>query len=194
MRLIKSWSCLWRDSMRARLSGETRVGLTFWYLLVWVLRWFFFFSSRRRHTRYWRDWSSDVCSSDLEDRGARVAVRLRGAGRGLRLLAVGCIWRRRQFLAAGVDDRSPRRARITAAPLGGLLELRRGLPLRLRVVHDLGVDDLARAHADARGRGQFAHGPWRGGLDGCGAGAKLLAAVPRRGGAPWVGPPCCRPS
>src|SRR3712207_1404457 len=27
----------------------------------------FFFSSRRRHTRYWRDWSSDVCSSDLED-------------------------------------------------------------------------------------------------------------------------------
>src|SRR5258707_6446319 len=31
----------------------------------------FFFSSRRRHTRYWRDWSSDVCSSDLplEDSG-----------------------------------------------------------------------------------------------------------------------------
>src|SRR3712207_6934937 len=25
----------------------------------------FFFSSRRRHTIYWRDWSSDVCSSDL---------------------------------------------------------------------------------------------------------------------------------
>src|SRR3712207_3360241 len=30
-----------------------------------------FFSSRRRHTRYWRDWSSDVCSSDLHaDLGA----------------------------------------------------------------------------------------------------------------------------
>src|SRR5436305_15313872 len=29
-----------------------------WYL--------FFFSSRRRHTRCGRDWSSDVCSSDLE--------------------------------------------------------------------------------------------------------------------------------
>src|SRR5437879_8776796 len=26
---------------------------------------FFFFSSRRRHTRYIGDWSSDVCSSDL---------------------------------------------------------------------------------------------------------------------------------
>src|SRR5690349_14197944 len=27
---------------------------------------FFFFSSRRRHTRSLRDWSSDVCSSDLD--------------------------------------------------------------------------------------------------------------------------------
>src|SRR5216684_5066788 len=27
----------------------------------------FFFSSRRRHTRCSRDWSSDVCSSDLEE-------------------------------------------------------------------------------------------------------------------------------
>src|SRR5476651_2733148 len=38
---------------------------------------FFFFSSRRRHTRYWRDWSSDVCSSDLapgqETGGVKVA-------------------------------------------------------------------------------------------------------------------------
>src|SRR5207302_2653288 len=29
---------------------------------------FFFFSSRRRHTRFSRDWSSDVCSSDLTAR------------------------------------------------------------------------------------------------------------------------------
>src|SRR5207253_372632 len=38
----------------------------------------FFFSSRRRHTRWPRDWSSDVCSSDLRsgDRGATDA-RLR---------------------------------------------------------------------------------------------------------------------
>src|SRR5216684_4874768 len=33
---------------------------------------FFFFSSRRRHTRCSRDWSSDVCSSDLGDRNAGV--------------------------------------------------------------------------------------------------------------------------
>src|SRR2546429_1478030 len=31
----------------------------------------FFFSSRRRHTRCSRDWSSDVCSSDLRLRAAR---------------------------------------------------------------------------------------------------------------------------
>src|SRR3989449_6345374 len=33
----------------------------------------FFFSSRRRHTRCSRDWSSDVCSSDLEADLARIA-------------------------------------------------------------------------------------------------------------------------
>src|SRR2546422_6429186 len=32
---------------------------------VWSRFFFFFFSSRRRHTRCSRDWSSDVCSSDL---------------------------------------------------------------------------------------------------------------------------------
>src|SRR5258707_1403840 len=40
------------------------------FLFVWLVAvdiFFFFFSSRRRHTRYWRDWSSDVCSSDLDD-------------------------------------------------------------------------------------------------------------------------------
>src|SRR6266478_7477300 len=43
-----------------------------------VLYLFFFFSSRRRHTRFDCDWSSDVCSSDLgeiaADRHARHAV------------------------------------------------------------------------------------------------------------------------
>src|SRR5207302_4662333 len=32
------------------------------FLNTWFV---FFFSSRRRHTRFSRDWSSDVCSSDL---------------------------------------------------------------------------------------------------------------------------------
>src|SRR5204862_4829909 len=37
-----------------------------WYLFIFFF--FFFFSSRRRHTRSLRDWSSDVCSSDLFSR------------------------------------------------------------------------------------------------------------------------------
>src|SRR2546429_2808287 len=35
---------------------------------------FFFFSSRRRHTRCSRDWSSDVCSSDLSQKCPRQEV------------------------------------------------------------------------------------------------------------------------
>src|SRR5699024_11818824 len=47
---------------------------------------FCFFSSRRRHTRSKRDWSSDVCSSDLLDEGCKVVdgldllVIINGAG------------------------------------------------------------------------------------------------------------------
>src|SRR2546430_15201748 len=37
---------------------------------------FFFFSSRRRHTRFDCDWSSDVCSSDLSNRWMRVGQAL----------------------------------------------------------------------------------------------------------------------
>src|SRR5690606_39413300 len=36
----------------------------------------FFFSSRRRHTRFSRDWSSDVCSSDLVVSGMNLGVNL----------------------------------------------------------------------------------------------------------------------
>src|SRR3712207_6727449 len=45
----------------------------------------FFFSSRRRHTRYWRDWSSDVCSSDL----AQIAAAISDAG--VNIAAATCI-------------------------------------------------------------------------------------------------------
>src|SRR5690606_41170582 len=37
----------------------------------------FFFSSRRRHTRFSRDWSSDVCSSDLDPLESRLVERSR---------------------------------------------------------------------------------------------------------------------
>src|SRR5437879_8527908 len=45
---------------------------------------FFFFSSRRRHTRYIGDWSSDVCSSDL-----RIRILSRKL-RGTLMLRRGC--------------------------------------------------------------------------------------------------------
>src|SRR6266496_5303639 len=49
--------------------------LCFFFLCSrWLPLFFFFFSSRRRHTRSLRDWSSDVCSSDLDVDGATVLV------------------------------------------------------------------------------------------------------------------------
>src|SRR5690349_24113419 len=50
-------------------------------LFVCLFTFFFFFSSRRRHTRSLRDWSSDVCSSDLslKTRGLTGKVALRRA-------------------------------------------------------------------------------------------------------------------
>src|SRR6266511_2122238 len=55
---------------------------------------FFFFSSRRRHTRFSRDWSSDVCSSDLDGVTRTIkwpanecfAVRIESADRDLVVL------------------------------------------------------------------------------------------------------------
>src|SRR2546430_2271041 len=52
---------------------------------------FFFFSSRRRHTRFDCDWSSDVCSSDLSGRtGFYLAVAREGevgAGDEIKVIA-----------------------------------------------------------------------------------------------------------
>src|SRR3712207_7366602 len=47
-----------------------------------VIVFFFFFSSRRRHTRYWRDWSSDVCSSDLTPRPRATSTTARRFAHG----------------------------------------------------------------------------------------------------------------
>src|SRR5256885_7626927 len=52
----------------AEFSGEKATRLVF-----------FFFSSRRRHTRLQGDWSSDVCSSDLLVHGRGLAGRCRWA-------------------------------------------------------------------------------------------------------------------
>src|SRR5436309_11647869 len=56
----------------------------FFCVVLCFVFFFFFFSSRRRHTRFSRDWSSDVCSSDLSTLGACDDVR---APRALAALA-----------------------------------------------------------------------------------------------------------
>src|SRR2546422_6068303 len=48
----------------------------------------FFFSSRRRHTRCSRDWSSDVCSSDLVSPDGRRVAYVRDDGKGTSMLRV----------------------------------------------------------------------------------------------------------
>src|SRR5690606_40549640 len=56
-----------------------------YFLYDTIIFWFFFFfSSRRRHTRFSRDWSSDVCSSDLGTTG-----KLRTGGDGANMQAQG---------------------------------------------------------------------------------------------------------
>src|SRR5690625_7277253 len=55
--------------------------------------WIFFFSSRRRHTRWPRDWSSDVCSSDLRygpDSDREIITLLEGFRRnGGKVVSIG---------------------------------------------------------------------------------------------------------
>src|SRR5204862_5631053 len=56
---------------------------------------FFFFSSRRRHTRSLRDWSSDVCSSDLARTewggGERITALGQNANNSAMILGAGLI-------------------------------------------------------------------------------------------------------
>src|SRR5215217_9190909 len=87
----------------------------------------FFFSSRRRHTRYWRDWSSDVCSSDLGVDRSLVLERDRGDGRGQREddMEIG---RRQELDLPGGE------------PFGSCLPLAlRAMPVATRVVGDAGL-------------------------------------------------------
>src|SRR3712207_304270 len=77
----------------------------------------FFFSSRRRHTRYWRDWSSDVCSSDLE---SAAPYALTGAVIASDRAAVAHAQRYLRFAAGNfyVNDK-PTGAVVGQQPFGG---------------------------------------------------------------------------
>src|SRR3712207_3694192 len=158
---------------------------------------FFFFSSRRRHTRYWRDWSSDVCSSDLvpfarpavhhplhgaqrlpaEPRGPRVAVPqgVGGGEGGLDAVHVGVgAAVVRQSRPAGVPLLDRQALRVVPEP---------GLPDAERLVEQL----LAAGRPRRRGRGpgqddEGVHVRGLGVVRGRGVPAAAAAVVQRPGG------------
>src|SRR6267143_3840046 len=85
------------------------------HLSVECLSVIFFFSSRRRHTRWNCDWSSDVCSSDLSTRGRICGsrrtfctryrrTRRRGRGEGGRQKAEGIHHRGTEGTEAGREE------------------------------------------------------------------------------------------
>src|SRR5215208_2761572 len=89
------------------------------FVKYWFL--FFFFSSRRRHTRWPRDWSSDVCSSDLPPRHIQQFLVGRQSNQNRphvntdRCLVIGVVGSSRPGLATCRPPRSQRR-RTGSAP------------------------------------------------------------------------------
>src|SRR5690349_24076094 len=92
----------------------------FSFATIILVFFFFFFSSRRRHTRSLRDWSSDVCSSDLV---VACSLQLGASGRRVRR-KIDRALRRRQ---ARRDDarRSPQRVATDGAAAADRSEERR---------------------------------------------------------------------
>src|SRR3712207_5238592 len=87
-----------------------------------VVIFYFFFSSRRRHTRYWRDWSSDVCSSDLGTFGKAEEIPSGDLTAGCILLLVGAFAKSAQipfhtWLADAMEGPTPVSALIHAATM-----------------------------------------------------------------------------
>src|SRR5215510_2786726 len=68
---------------------------------------FFFFSSRRRHTRWPRDWSSDVCSSDLWEQYLDMMVESVFLNSGRSCINTSGIWasRHTREIAQAVAER-----------------------------------------------------------------------------------------
>src|SRR6266487_4986324 len=77
--------------------------------------WFFFFSSRRRHTRWTGDWSSDVCSSDLKILKSNV-IRIRGS---IRLLFIILCLTRIRSATAGENGARGKRCGMDGKPERG---------------------------------------------------------------------------
>src|SRR5207237_6969195 len=125
------------------------------YLLLYIRRCvsvFFFFSSRRRHTRFKCDWSSDVCSSDLihplepvlregmyflRDQGLSIGcyanryMRLRGADGALTEKSYGQSWWQSLSALERWAESHPTHVRIFGAAMKYLSSLGPAARLRL---------------------------------------------------------------
>src|SRR5690349_22960038 len=77
----------------------------YYLFFFFIFLFFFFFSSRRRHTRSLRDWSSDVCSSDLTSAG-KVSNDRRCCPRGRRISARSSSAMRSEERRVGKECRS----------------------------------------------------------------------------------------
>src|SRR5256886_14664399 len=99
---------------------------------------FFFFSSRRRHTRFDCDWSSDVCSSDL----VVVADRPSAQGDERRAGSHRC-----RVLDEGADEGGPQRRGRPENPLARVVALKPADKMSDAVEHTLG-DEEAEGGAD----------------------------------------------
>src|SRR5690625_4824134 len=102
-----------------------------------ALRVRFFFSSRRRHTRWPRDWSSDVCSSDLVVLSGHYHHVMSGGIAGIPVHVVPGITNVVDVVAAGGKERS------LALSGAGIVELGQGAPRVLTSVYPNAGDTLA---------------------------------------------------
>src|SRR4051812_50038036 len=103
-----------------------------------ILVFFFFFSSRRRHTRLTCDWSSDVCSSDLVERGGDGAA-VDEAGRAL---------------VAGLEAQSAREPLRSEERRGGEEWRTRGVPDYLKKKKEERTREGEKRKGKGTGRGQ----------------------------------------
>src|SRR3989440_951473 len=102
-------SCSSSDLLNTTCDLFSVYDVCFLFCISFIL-FFFFFSSRRRHTRSDRDWSSDVCSSDLmftscgwffdDIAGLESLIVLRSAARAIELAGPGAA-----HLEAGLLER-----------------------------------------------------------------------------------------
>src|SRR2546422_4651147 len=90
---------------------------------------FFFFSSRRRHTRCSRDWSSDVCSSDL------VRAACDGSLKRLGVDAIDLYYQHRVDRTVPIEETVGAMAALVTAGKVRYLGLSEAAPATLRRAH-----------------------------------------------------------